>query len=126
MYSIGGLSLLQVPAGYVKNTGRLLTTMRAVSNFMETLTLLMFPIGCVFVAGGVYVINTIQNDATSAITALFIFAIGCFIIMLSALGYFGTMIHSRGMLLMFQWPVLIMVVVLFGFGIWSTVQAEVV
>merc|ERR1719498_1676817 len=128
MYVIGGLSLLQVPMqGYaVKNTGRLLTTMRAVSNFMETLTLLMFPIGCVFVAGGVYVINTIRNDATSAITALFIFAIGCFIIMLSALGYFGTMIHSRGMLLMFQWPVLIMVVVLFGFGIWSTVQAEVV
>jgi hypothetical protein len=128
MYAIGGLSLLQVPMqGYaVKNTGRLLTTMRAVSNFMETLTLLMFPIGCVFVAGGVYVINTIQNDATSAVTALFIFAIGCFIIMLSALGYFGTMIHSRGMLLMFQWPVLLMVIVLFGFGIWSTVQAEVV
>ena len=72
MYAIGGLSLLQVPMqGYaVKNTGRLLTTMRAVSNFMETLTLLMFPIGCVFVAGGVYVINTIQNDATSAVFAM--------------------------------------------------------
>ena len=70
--------------------------MRAVTNFMETLTILMFPIGCIFIAGGVFIIQNLQ-DPTSAITALFIFAIGCGIIMLAVLGYFGTVIHSRGM-----------------------------
>lgn len=97
-YVIGALSIIQVPLqGYsVKNAGKMLTTMRAVTNFMETLTILMFPIGCIFIAGGVFIIQNLQ-DPTSAITALFIFAIGCGIIMLAVLGYFGTVIHSRGM-----------------------------
>jgi hypothetical protein len=103
-YVTASLSVIQVPLqGYsVKNAGRLLTTMRAVTNFMETLTILMFPIGCIFIAGGVFIIQNLQ-DTTAAISALFIFAIGCGIIMLAVLGYFGTVIHSRGMLLMFQW-----------------------
>ena len=127
-YLIGALSIIQVPLqGYsVKNAGRMLTTMRAVTNFMETLTILMFPIGLFFVAGGVYIVNSTGGDPTSAITALAIFAVGCFIIGLSILGYFGTIIHSRGMLLLFQWPVLISIVFLFGFGIWATIQADVV
>lgn len=64
----------------MKNAGRMLTTMRAVTNFMETLTILMFPIGLFFVAGGVYIVNSTGGDPTSAITALAIFAVGCFII----------------------------------------------
>ena len=124
-YIIGAMSIIQVPLqGYsVKNAGRMLTTMRAVTNFMETLTILMFPIGCIFIAGGVFIVQNLQ-DPTSAITALFVFAIGCGIIMLSVLGYFGTLIHSRGMLLLFQWPVLISIIFLFGFGIWATIQAD--
>ena len=124
-YLTGAMSIIQVPLqGYaVKNAGRMLTTIRAATNFMQTLTILMFPIGCVFIAGGIYTVETLQ-DSTAAITALFIFAIGCGIIMLAVLGYFGTLIHSRGMLLMFQWPVLISIVLLFGFGIWATIQGK--
>ena len=110
-YVTGAVSVLQVPLqGYaVKNAGRMLTTMRAVTNFMETLTILMFPIGCMFIAGGVFIVQNLQ-DQTAAITALFIFAVGCGIISLAVLGYFGTTIRSRGMLLMFQWPVLLSIV----------------
>lgn len=126
-YVTGAVSVLQVPLqGYaVKNAGRMLTTMRAVTNFMETLTILMFPIGCMFIAGGVFIVQNLQ-DQTAAITALFIFAVGCGIISLAVLGYFGTTIRSRGMLLMFQWPVLLSIIVLFAFGVWATIQADVV
>lgn len=127
VYATGGVLLFQVPfqVTSVRRTSKLITTMRAVSNLMETLTMLMFPVGCLAIAGGVFILDSVAVGQ-SGITALFIFTFGCFVVLLSALGYFGTMIHSRGMLCLFQIPMLLMVCVCLVFGIWAFIQADLV
>jgi hypothetical protein len=124
-YAAGSLTIFTVPLQCLAamSTSKMLTTIKALTNFVETLTILMFPVGAVFIAGGVYVVQHVQ-DAAAGSTALLMFVIGCFVVVLSALGYFGVKIPSRGILLMFQWPTFMTTIFLFLLGLVCLIQAE--
>lgn len=105
------------------NVVRLISPAKAYQILLQSTNIAVMPMGVVLIAAGLYVADTAASvDAPYAAFAIFI--LGVAVIVISAVGCFGSSIESRGIIKLFMFLIFFQMLGVIAIGIAAFVQAE--